>query len=87
MTQKQTPTMTLGVASVTKGTRTKMEIKFCYDCEADLTPENTKEHEGLDSTNLYASRSVGFNTTAEMFTKCDDCHNADIDNALENPYD
>jgi hypothetical protein len=63
-----------------------METKYCYDCEADLTPENTSEFGGLDSGNLHASRSVGFDTTAEMFTKCDDCHNADIDRHLENQY-
>lgn len=63
-----------------------MKDQYCYDCEADLTPENTSEFGGLDSGNLYASRSVGFNTTAEMFTKCDDCHNADIDRYLENQY-
>jgi hypothetical protein len=65
----------------------QMETKYCWDCEADLTPKNTNEFGGLDSGNLNASRSVGFDTTAEMFTKCDDCHNADIDRALENPYD
>jgi hypothetical protein len=64
-----------------------METKYCYDCEADLTPENTSEFGGLDSGNLHASRLAGFDIPAERFTKCDDCHNADIDRALENPYD
>jgi hypothetical protein len=77
--------MTLGVTSKTRGTR-KMETKYCWDCEADLTPENTSEFGGLDSGNLHASRSVGFDIPAERFTKCDDCHNADIDRHLDNQY-
>lgn len=60
--------------------------KYCYDCESDLTPENTKEFGGLDSGNFYASNLAGFGTTSEMFTKCDDCHNADIDRHLESQY-
>lgn len=63
-----------------------MSEQYCYDCEAELTPENTKEFEGFDSGNYSASRSVGFNAPAEIFTKCDDCHNADIDRALESQY-
>lgn len=72
--------------SATTNKGRKMETKYCWNCEADLTPENTSEFGGLDSGNLHASRSVGLNIPAEMFTKCDDCHNADIDRYLDNQY-
>jgi hypothetical protein len=64
----------------------EMENKYCWSCESDLTPENTSEFGGLDSGNLHASRSVGLNIPVEMFTKCDDCFNADIDRHLESQY-
>lgn len=63
-----------------------METKYCYDCEASLTPENTSEFDGFDSGNYYAAYSVGLSISADFFTKCDDCFNADIDRALENQY-
>lgn len=62
------------------------KTKYCYDCEVELNSENTKEFDGFDESNYYASRSVGFNCGTDMFTKCDDCFNGDIDRALENPY-
>lgn len=63
-----------------------MENKVCYDCEANLTKENTSEFGGLDSGNFYASHLAGFGIPAEMFMKCDDCHNADVDRHLDNQY-
>lgn len=63
-----------------------METKHCYDCEASLTPESTKEFEGFDSGNYHAAHSVGLSISADYFTKCDDCFYADIDRALESQY-
>lgn len=60
--------------------------KYCFDCESELTPDNTSEFEGFDSGNFLAAYQAGFGSHAEAFTKCDDCFNADIDRALENQY-
>jgi hypothetical protein len=56
-------------------------LGFCYDCEQELTADNTADFEGFDSGNYLASRSVGLRIEREFFVKCDDCFNLAIDRA------
>ena len=56
---------------------------FCYDCEAELTEDNTGGFGGFDGGNYLASTQVGFNFGADVFTKCDSCFEADIDRASD----
>jgi hypothetical protein len=57
-------------------------LGFCHDCEQELTADNTAEFGGFDSGNYLASRSVGFGFERELFVKCDDCFQAEIDRAI-----
>lgn len=61
-------------------------LGFCFDCEQELTTDNTTEFGGFDGGNYLASHSVGFRIEKDFFTKCDDCFNADIDRHLDNQY-
>jgi hypothetical protein len=61
--------------------------KYCFSCELDLTAENTKEFDGFDGGNYHSARSVGLNVSIDIFIKCDDCFNADIDRWLERQYE
>lgn len=55
---------------------------FCFDCEQELTEENTKSYGGFDKSNFLVARNVGVNVSRELFTKCDECFDAIIDNSL-----
>jgi hypothetical protein len=62
-------------------------LKFCWNCETELTPENTKSYKGFDEDNYKMSLIYsGGQMSKENFTKCDACFDADIDNYLENLY-
>jgi hypothetical protein len=64
-----------------------METKYCWGCEADLTPENTSSYGGFDSSNHYYSTIYGGDGWKEPFTKCDSCFDADNDRHLESLYE
>lgn len=61
-----------------------MPIIICSDCDTVLTPENTKQHEGFDSSGYTAGKAFG--ALKSWFIKCDDCFDRAIDNHLENQY-
>ena len=61
-----------------------MEKLFCFDCEAELTEENTTDFGGFDGSNYIASRTYGGGVDKSAFRKCDPCFGADIDNYLDN---
>ena len=64
-----------------------MTERYCYNCEEDLTPENTKAYKGFDEDNYEMSLIyTGGQMSKEAFTKCDPCFDRDIDNYLENLY-
>lgn len=67
-----------------KGFQMSENKGFCFDCEEELTDENTTEFGGFDGSNYLASRTYGGSADKEPFTKCDSCFNADIDRYLEN---
>lgn len=52
---------------------------YCYDCEVELTDDNTEEFDGFDGSNYLASRGFGNGPQKDFFMKCDSCFNADID--------
>lgn len=52
---------------------------FCYDCEEELTEDNTSGYGGFDGGNYLASRTYGGGVETEPFTKCDSCFDADND--------
>jgi hypothetical protein len=56
----------------------------CFDCEVDLTDNNTADFGGFDGGNYLASRTYGGGVDKEPFTKCDSCFEADIDRHLDN---
>jgi hypothetical protein len=56
--------------------------KFCHDCEAELTPDNTSIYKGFDAGNYNIAR-LFTPMDKGIFTKCDDCFEADIDRYLE----
>jgi hypothetical protein len=61
--------------------------RYCYNCEEDLTPENTASYKGFDKDNYEMSLIyTGGQMSKEAFTKCDPCFDRDIDNYLENLY-
>ena len=60
-----------------------IQVKICWDCEDELTEDNTQSYGGLDTTNYNLANTYGILSRA-VFTKCDDCFDADIDNHLEN---
>ena len=55
---------------------------ICHDCEAELTPEKTASYKGFDASNYNLAR-LFTPIDKEIFTKCDDCFDADIDRYLE----
>lgn len=64
-----------------------MTERYCFNCEDDLTPENTASYKGFDEGNYEMSLIYsGGQLTKESFTKCDACFDRDIDNYLENLY-
>jgi hypothetical protein len=52
---------------------------YCFDCEVELTDDNTEEFGGFDGGNYLASRGFGNGSDKDFFMKCDSCFNADID--------
>lgn len=65
-------------------TKIKNQTDYCYDCEAELTDENTADFDGFDGGNYLASRTYGGGVDKAPFTKCDSCFEADIDRHLDN---
>lgn len=61
--------------------------EVCNDCEVELTSENTSNYGGFDGSNFLSARSVGVNVPRELFTKCDDCFDAQIDRYLDHLYE
>ena len=62
-------------------------MKYCYNCEDELTATNTASYKGFDEGNYKMSLIyTGGQMSPESFTKCDACFDADIDNYLENLY-
>lgn len=55
----------------------------CFDCETELTAENTTDFGGFDGSNYLSARDAGVGMSKEFFTKCDSCFEADIDRHLE----
>ncbi len=62
------------------------KTEFCFDCEAELNAENTREHDGFDSSNHFHSTMYGGDSWTAPFTKCDNCFEADIDRHLDSFY-
>ena len=58
---------------------------ICSNCDTELTPENTQEHEGFDASG-YAVGKI-FGAIKSWFINCDDCFNEAIDIHLANQYD
>jgi hypothetical protein len=62
-------------------------VRYCFNCEDELTITNTASYKGFDERNYNMSQIYsGGQLPAESFTKCDPCFDADIDNYLENLY-
>ena len=57
---------------------------FCFDCDVELTADNTVDFGGFDGSNYLSSKTYGGGLGKEAFTKCDSCFQADIDKYLEN---
>lgn len=57
--------------------------EICFDCEQELTEDNTRDHGGIDDFNYRMATKLSL-SIAETFVKCDDCFEADIDNYLQN---
>lgn len=55
----------------------------CYTCEEQLTPETTKDHDGMDEFNYWMALKLSPGI-AHTFIKCDNCLEADIDIYLQN---
>jgi hypothetical protein len=52
--------------------------KDCYECEKELTDANTATYKGFDAGNYNIAR-LFTPMDQEIFTKCDDCFERDID--------
>lgn len=57
--------------------------EICFDCEQELTEDNTSEFGGKDQYNYRMAEKLS-PSIAETFIKCDDCFEADIDIYLQN---
>lgn len=68
---------------------TKIDLspaKYCYDCEEQLTEDNTGSYGGFDGSNYLTSRTYG-QSDPDYFTKCDSCFDGDVDRYLERLYE
>ena len=62
-----------------------METRMtCADCDTELTPENTQQHEGFDASSYVVGKP--YNALKSWFIKCDNCFESAIDNHLANLY-
>ena len=56
--------------------------EICFDCEQELTEDNTRDYSGVDEFN-HRMATLLSPSIAGTFIKCDDCFDADIDRYLE----
>lgn len=59
-----------------------MKKNFCFDCDVELTPENTEQFGGLDEYNYNWAKAISPGLV-DSFIKCDDCFERQIDYSLE----
>ena len=59
----------------------------CFECETDLTPDNTRDFGGFDKDQHQIARIFFPNISKDEFAHCDNCSYARVDRYITSTYE